>query len=200
MSDKEMLFVSVDGWLVKIQNAVNFLKNILFVTYIKNKGLRRLAFITSCIAVVCCLYGVLLNTSPIDEIYKNLDDMRTDVSVSFQVQAPYWYKKQECAQVFLEKHGLSRMDAMSFLVSESVTHYCELYPKECHLLLAMEDEPIHLKCSGLGNAHFTLFENICIILLILIFVFYLPFIMLCITKFTYNVLKWIYKGFTDREL
>lgn len=192
MSEKEMLFVSVDGWLVKIQNAVNFLKNILLVTYIKNKGLRRLAFITSCIAVVYCLYNILLNINPIDEIYKNLEDMQTDVRVSYEVNAPYWYKKQECAQRFLEKHGLSSIDAMSFLVSKNLAEYCELYPKECHLLLAIEDEPVHLKCSVLGSIYFMLF--------FLIFVFYFPFIMLCIVKFTYNVLKWIYKGFTDREL
>lgn len=197
MSDKELLFVSVDGWFFKIYKAMGFIKNILLVTYVKNKGLRRLAFIISCASVIYCLCMLFSNIHPTDEIYKNLEDMQTDVRVYYEVKAPYWYKKQECAAIYLEKYGLDHMSAIGFLVSKNITEYCELYPKECPILLSLKDDPIHLKCRGWGNERITAFASICRITLIFVFIFYLPFIFLCLAKICFVILRWIFKGFRE---
>lgn len=197
MKEKEQLYVSVDGWFFKIYKTMKFIKNILLVTYIKNKGLRRLAFIISCAAVIYCLSMLFSNIHPTDIMYKNLSAMQTDVRIFYETKAPYWYKKQECAEVYLERMGLDNMSAIGFLVSKDISTYCDSYPKYCHLLLAIEDEPVHLKCRGWGNEHKNPFRNICEIILFLAIVFYLPFIGICILKLSANLLKWIFKGFRE---
>ena len=197
MKEKELLFVSVDGFGLKIYKIMNFIKNVLFVTYIQNKGLRRLALVISCVTVIYCLCGILSNIRPIDKIYKNLEDMQTDIRIFYEAQTPYWYEKQDCAAIYLEKYGLDSMSAVSFLVSKSYTEYCELYLKECQILSAIKDEPIHLKCRGWGNERRSAFGSICILALFFIGIFYLPFIFLCLAKICFLMLRWILRGFRE---
>lgn len=177
---------------------MNVIKNILFISYIKNNGLRRLAFVISCFCAVYFLYILFSGIHPTNEHYKNLEEMQTNIRVSYETNAPYWYKKQECAIIYLEKYGLSAIDTVTFLVSKNIATWCELYPKKCPILSTIKDKSIHLECRGWGDEHKIPFESICIIALFFVFVFYLPFIFLCILKLIISIIKWIYAGFMEK--
>ena len=207
MPERELLFVSVDGWLVKIQNAVKFLKNILFVTYIKNKGIRRICFMIGFGFLV--YYSALtihsFYTGSIDKSYKNLEDANADIYYSHKYDMPYWYRKNHCMAIHLKKYNISSNITFVFNTYENILEsseygWCAINEKDCNILKAIKDDPIHLKCNGWEDENKSTLEQLFIILSWLLMFFYLPFIIVCILKMLFNIFKWVLRGFMEKEL
>lgn len=205
MSDKEILFVSVDGWLFKIQKVMHFIKNILFVTYLKNIGIRRICFI---VGLLICLYQSystmvnIVNVPSLNETYKDLSDINSRIYFDYKYNAPYWYRRVDCFGKQLNKYGLQdSFIHYSFTSYKDVINspWCEYYEKECKILKAIKDEPITLRCSKIETYEASTLEVFSYILIFLILCFYSPFIVVCILKVASKVLKWAFRGFREQE-
>lgn len=171
---------------------MNIIKNILLVSYIKNKGWRRLAFVVGLSLFIFLICTLASNYHPVDNTYENLIEMHSDIGVNSKKQYSYWYKELDCAVAFIEKKGLKHEDAYSLFSFNKYEEFCDLYPQQCEVLSKTKDNQINLKCNG--------FENIKIYktILVLTLSFYLPFILLCILKLTFKLIKWIYDGFLEK--
>ena len=203
MEEKETLFVSVNDYLFKIDKCMNFIKNILFVSYLKNKGVCRI-----CLAVglLLCLYQTysittnIMNVPTINETYKNLSDINSRIYFDHKYNVPYWYRRVDCFGKQLNKYGLQNtFIRYSFTSYEDVINspWCEYYEKECKILKAIKDEPITLKCSKIETYESSTLAAFLHILIFLILCFYLPFIVACMLKIATKALKWIFKGFKE---
>ena len=180
------------------------IKNILFVSYIKNKGVRRLCFVIGLCLCIWLLFNVIPNIShnAVDKLYNNLEDANTDIYLAHKFETPYWYRKNECMAIYLRKYGLDKNIAYAFnssvnLLSEK--YWCEFYQKECGILKAIKDEPIHLKCSALEGYDHEAIKSLSYIFIFLLVLFYLPFLLICILKLVLKILKWIISGFIESK-
>lgn len=178
---------------------MSVIKNIFLVSYIKNKGLRRLSLVIGLFFIGYILSNIASTYYPIDNHYSNLIEMQSDITFKSRIHSPFWYKELECASVYIEKKGLKYMDAYSFLIDDSYEEYCKLHPQQCDILSKIKNEPIHLKYRGYGSIRHTTPLALSKIFLGLIILFYLPFIMLCILKLTFKLIKWIYDGFFENK-
>lgn len=180
------------------------IKDILFVSYLKNKGIRRICFVTGIIFCTWMLFTIIQNVhdNGVDKIYKNLQEANSDLYFSSKYHTRNWYKKTECMGIYLKKYNISKDIAYALNSHENVIetrYWCDYYPRDCNMLKAIKDNTIHLKCSALetydNSAIRTLF-NIFVFLLIL---FYLPFIFVCTLKFALKILNWIFLGFQQSK-
>jgi hypothetical protein len=178
---------------------MNIIKNILLVSYIKNKGWRRLSFVIGLFLVGYGLSDVISNYHPINNKYNNLVEMQSDIEIKSRTHSPFWYKELACATAFIEKKGLKYIDAGSLFSFNKYEEFCNLYPQQCEILSKIKDKPIHLKCNGFDSSGTKMAYALSDILLCLVILFYLPFIMLCILKLTFKLIKWIYDGFFENK-
>ena len=101
--------------------------------------------------------------------------------------------------IYLKKYGLKRI-AWAFTSYEraiDTDYWCDYYSKECNMLKAMKDEPIHLNCSPLESYEHSEFYSIIFLFIFLSVTFYLPFISVCTIKAIFKIFKWIISGFIE---
>ena len=177
------------------------IKNILLISYIKNKGIRRLCFVLGVCLCSLVLFKVIPNAyyNAIDKLYPNLEAANADVYFSHEWNLPRWYRKEMCLAKYLKKYDISR--EVFYLVNSSDDLFtgitCDVYPRECSILKAIKDDPVNLKCSIFEDYNNSTAQGVTTLLLFLVILFYLPFLLACILKFIFKVLKWIYLGFEE---
>ena len=168
------------------------LKNIFLVSYLKNKGIRR----------ICCVLGVLLSAysiiiSPkiydnntIDKEYINYKDMKIWFETYYEVNPLKALTLAECSDTYFSNLGISDSKYVLYGTGDPVEFYCSVSEKRsCDLFRILADEKIPLNC---GKPQFFLTRPIVIFLS-----FYLPFILVLLLKLIWQIFLWVYKGFKE---
>lgn len=180
---------------------MNILKNILFVSYLKNKGVRRLCFVSGIVLFVIfsCFSLSGIYKRQVDVKYNNLQELNSQFYFAAKNNLSTWAKRQECAAIYFKKYGFTEIEAYSFSGEQDIFqgNFCRAFPEKCEILKAMRNKPIHLQCNGLESYFFNSFEAALIIFTFLVFAFYFPFILCILLKFVGNICLWIYKGFKE---
>ena len=185
---------------------MNIIKNILLVSYLKNKGVRRICFVVSCIMLIWFAYMSIFNARIYDRIdikYNNFQELNLYVYNAWNYKYKNWSKVIGCASSFMEKQGFLRSDAWSMTVERDITikesKWCYAYEKACSKLNQISQNPIHLKCGFFETFETTNTEGAVIWFSTLILFIYFPFLTCLLVKLAYKMVKnitiWIYKGF-----
>lgn len=172
---------------------MNWVKNILFVSYLKNKGIRRICFILGCVLVV-----VMIVTTPkfydnnrIDKEYLNINDIKRWADVYRDVNIMKHLALVDCTSQYFEILGIKDV-RYSLYLDNSISGYCSLSDKpSCDKFKLFADEKIKLNC---GLRKIFVYRP-----LITILFFYLPFVFAVLFKFLWLVLLWIGRGFKESK-
>lgn len=165
-------------------------KNILFVSYLKNKGIRRLCFILGCIIFCFQVFKLphFYNSVRIKHEYVNFNDFRKDMIFAWNINPIRFWNTAECCRKHFEKEGIKDASFICLPINELPENkIIDLYPyPEIKNKL---NSPISLDCG---------MKKVFIIRpIFMVFSFYLPFILAIILKFLWLILLWIYKGFKE---
>lgn len=184
------------------------MKNFFMVSYLKNKGIRRICFILACCSV---LYFLVLGFSlsggyySVDETYANFKYFNSDIYTSYKINEKGWHKKIECASKYLKTYGFGHYDAYTLLEFNDVTNsnsfWCKSYNNLCKNIEKIKDNPVHLKCGVFETYKYSNAQGFLIHLIFMIVAFYLPFVLCVFAKLTYKalygIIKWIVIGFKE---
>lgn len=188
---------------------MNTLKNILFVSYLKNKGIRRICFVLGILPLTLCLYLFIIGFN--HSFYTKTYDNITEVSEFNTKELTYIYNHYP---ISVKKDGtLIKFDAWkNFFISDfgggkegrlKMSIQCHILEHDKRTELdsiwqSDEDfEKLKYFCKKF-NQYITqkITVNICdyshlIMLLNAILFFYLPFLICC-------TFRWIYLGFKEK--
>ena len=151
---------------------MNWIKNFLFVSYLKNKGLRRICFITGCILVI-----LLTVTTP--KYYNSVRINKEYLNLALV----------ECTGEYFADRGMNSAKYSLYTVNP-VEWYCSVQDEQsCKKFQIYANEKIKLDC---GKQEIFIYRP-----LVALLFFYLPFIFAIILKFLWSILFWVYKGFKE---
>jgi hypothetical protein len=178
-----------------------FIKNIITVSYIKNKGIKRLCFIAGVIFSTYTSFIVSTNiySHRVDEQYNNLTNFCDILDAMPKYDSVRWLDLKEC---FSQRYFSHRYNLGDFPVCYLNSDNCEIYDgdpdwvKECKVVKKLGNKPIILSCSGFETLHYTK-EGLFMCFVFVIFSFYIAFIFAVLTKLLLKLLKWIYDGFKE---
>lgn len=187
---------------------MKFAKNIIFVSYLKNKGIRRICFILSCCSMLYfSVLGFTLSRGyySIDETYHNFQSFNSDIYMSYKIGEKGWYKKIECASKYLKQYGFAHYDAYNMVEFKNILNrnslWCQSNEVLCKRIEKIKDYPIHLKCGAFETYDYSNAQGFLIYLIFIIISFYLPFVLCVFAKLTYKalygIIEWIIKGFKE---
>ena len=193
---------------------MNLLKNILFVSYLKNKGVRRICFVIGIglsIFISCMIILDIVNNN-VDVEYKNLQALNEKYysvhGYNYDKYTDDDLKEYWCFTKNLKKYGINKMilDALSSYRNIFESPWCYHYQHECDMLESIKEEPIHIKCSGIESSgigyRFSIVSGLLFRLFALLIYFYIPFIFTCCIKIMYIFIRriglWIYAGFKEK--
>lgn len=192
---------------------MNFIKNIIFVSYLKNKGIRRICLILSFILVFYSIFKICFNSyiNYVDVKYNNFYELNLDLYDSLQlvkagdystIEKLKFASRAKCALEFLEKRNFTRLERDLVFAYGNVANnpWCLLNDAVCKKFKLIADEPIHLECGTLSYS-----DTIILIIVVLLnafVVFYIPFILCVIIKIVYykivaKIIKWVRDGFNE---
>ena len=197
---------------------MNFLKNIIFFSYIKNKGIRRICYIVSFFIFVWFMYISITKDQiykGIDNLYPNFQSFNSDVYHSWrnrgrtELKMKYWKKIDNCANSYIKKKGFPRflvndMTANEDIIGKGIFCHIGFYNNsfdDCNRLKEIKRKPVHLKCGPFETYKHSNAEGALIWLIKLLLFTYFPFIVCVATDVAYRLLKvvimWIYQGFKE---
>lgn len=192
---------------------MNFIKNIMFVSYLKNKGVRRICLILSFILVFYSIFKPCFNLyiGYVNEKYNNFYEFNLDLYNTLQIAKVDDYPilkkiksgaKAKCAWEFLEKHNFTELESYLVFGYKDIINdtWCSLHDITCNKFKLIADEPIHLECGTLE--YFDIAVLITVILFSMFVAFYIPFILFVIIKIVYykivaKIIKWVKDGFDE---
>ena len=166
------------------------LKKILFVSYLKNKGIRRICFIWGMILFLFFGGRALSNYDSlwIKQDFPNLEAIRNQIAEAHQdgnyVKAITLF---ECTNELYEKIGVQ-----TYLLNLYKNNfYCEDNPndKECLFISYFDHHKVKMNCNKNGIVTF----------FFLFVLFYSAFWLVCLLKFLKNMILWIYRGFKENS-
>ncbi|MDY6311326.1 MAG: hypothetical protein SPL72_08675 [Cyanobacteriota bacterium] len=187
---------------------MNFIKNILFVSYLKNKGIRRICFVVGfCsffIIMSSFVYNIIKHSLDkdfnIDKVYSDLLEVNEEIYYAYKYKTPYWYRKVDCLGIYLKHYNIEGYIRYEFTNYKNVfddEKWCNYYQYECNILKAIKDKPIHLKCGVFDNYDTSNVESLSILFAIILLIFYTPFLFICLLKVIWQIFYWIYIGFKE---
>lgn len=195
---------------------ISTIKNIFFVSYLKNKGVRRICFVVGIGILIYLSYVIFLGIigRRIDVEYKNLQDLNDDYYFRYSYinegtnisKVTYEYLiETECLAINLKKYGIDdQYIAHAFSSYKNIleSSWCDYYQDKCDILKSIKEKPIHVKCNGIESGYFNTISGLLFRFLVLLLGFYIPFIFACCTKIMYIFIKrivlWIYAGFKEK--
>lgn len=192
-----------------MKRIIPLIKNILLVSYLKNKGIRRICFVLSCAMLIWFAYLSISNGrihERIDIKYNNFQDFNSDIYRSWNYKHSNRHKKMQCAASFMQKQGMQRSDAWLMIYYRDITKkesgWCYANETSCKSLSQIANKPIHLKCGFFETYETTSIEGFALWLFCLVLCIYIPFIACVFIKMIFKIIKnttiWIYKGFKDQ--
>jgi|GEM_PF-5508981 hypothetical protein len=167
------------------------IKSFLFVSYLKNKGVRRLCFIIGCILVILLIVTTpkYYNSVRIDEEYLNINDIKRWTDVFRDLDITSHLELVKCTGEYFDDRGM-RNAQYSLYGDDPVEWYCSVQDEQsCKKFQLYANDKIKLDC---GKKEIFIYRP----LMALLF-FYLPFILAIILKFLWEILFWVYKGFKE---
>lgn len=188
---------------------MDFIKNILFVSYLKNKGIRRICFVVGVCSFLSIIspfiYNIIKNSLDmdfnVDKVYSNLSEVNEEIYYAYQHNNPYWYRKVDCLGIYLKHYNIEGYTRYEFTHYKNVfddENWCNYNQYECNILKAIKDKPIHLKCGVFDNYGTSKIKSLTIFFAIILFIFYAPFLFVCLLKVIWQILYWIYLGFKNK--
>ena len=201
---------------------MNFLKNIIFFSYIKNKGIRRICYIVSFFIFVWFMYISITEDQiykGIDNLYPNFQSFNSDVYHSSRnrnrTESKRKYRKKiyDCASSYMKKKGfpifvVNVMSSNEDIIGKGISCHLDFYNSyynnsfdDCNRLKEIKGKPVHLKCGPFETYEHSNAEGALIWLIKLLLFTYFPFIVCVATDVAYKLLKvvvmWIYQGFKE---
>lgn len=180
------------------------LKNIFLVSYLKNKGIRRICFIIGVMPMVAFICFTLTGAfnRRYNHIYHNLHDLNFQLYLFRDKDHPEWYKRQECASVYFKKnYGLSR--GVSYSLSQwpdiLQSQYCKTLPEDCAVFEMVKNKPIHLQCNGFETPDISTLGWWCVFILLSGALLYLPFVLVVAIKLTWAMFCLTSKYFKENS-
>lgn len=168
---------------------MKLIKNILFVSYLKNKDIRRICFV---VGMALFLWGVF--TTPrfyeytrINRDYINIRDIKIWADAYREREPLKYLNLVECTTEYFENVGIKYSENL-FVLENPVEDFCRLYG-QCEKFKIFALDKINLDC---GKKDIFLYRPLFICL-----AFYLPFLLVCLFKFAGQAFVWIYKGFKE---
>lgn len=162
--------------------------NIFSVSYLKSKGIRR----------ICFVLGLLLSSFMVFNFVNQYDNIRLKDEYDNLYLLKKWYNNYydfepmkavnlaKCANEYFINIGFPAY-IINFDKDQPICYYGE----DCEKLKVIADFKIKLDCGK---------ETVFLIWpIILLFVFYFPFLICALTKFICDIIKWIYMGFQEEK-
>lgn len=173
---------------------LNRIKNILFVSYLKNKGIRRICFILGCALLLYFVFispGVY-NKMVIDREYLNIDHVKSWSDVYYDTDVVKYISLIECTDEHFQKIGIKGVKYALYGKGLSpVKEYCSVNSKkDCERFTVFATDKIDLNCGKRSFWGSRLFG--------MIIFFYFPFLLIVILKAVYSIVLWVYKGFKQK--
>ncbi len=166
-------------------------KNILFVSYLKNKGVRRLCFIIGCIFLFLMIITTpkVYDNIRINKEYNNINDVKRWVDVYYHTDPGKSLALVECTSEYFAERGIENIK-YSLYSDAPIEWYCLVEDKKsCSIFQTYADKKIKLDC---GKKEIFIYRPLAALLS-----FYLPFILAIMLKFLWAILFWIYNGFKE---
>ena len=173
---------------------MTWLKNILLVSYLKNKGVWRICFVVGCLLVLLMVVTTpkFYNTMRIDKEYLNIVNVKDWIWTYREANPNRSLALAECTDKYFSALGLE--GAMFSLYTENpVAWYCSVStPEKCQKFRVIANDKIRLDC---GKADIFVYRTLLTVLF-----FYFPFLIGVLLKFLWAVLLWIARGLKEEKM
>ena len=164
---------------------INLLKNIFSISYLKNKGIRRLCFILGFLLSIFLCFSFFNNYDSfrIKDEYENLYSLKRWYLTYYEFEPQKALNLSKCMHEHFDRLGL---EPHSIILDKDLP-LC--LGEDCKKINAIADFKIKLDCGKI-----TVFLKWPFFLL---FAFYLPFLFCVLFKFLFQAIMWVLKGFKD---